>query len=102
MGGFQIPVEVAEGMWHREVVPHTRCGSCAGVLPFELSACRIHLYLAWLIPHVEEGKFATLAGLKYIKGDTWINARKRRMMSSMNAECIANSCDSGFHFVLTL
>jgi len=79
MGGFQIPVEVAEGMWRREVVPHTRCGSCAGVLPFELSACRIHLYLAWLIPHVEEGKFATLAGLKYIKGDTWINARKRRI-----------------------
>ena len=46
----------------------------------------MELYLARLMPLADEGKFATLARLKYIKGDTWIEIRKRAMMSSMNVE----------------
>ena len=87
IGGFQIPVEVAEGMWYHEVEPQTGCGFGAGAWPvFELSARRMELYFAWLMPLADEGKFATLARLKYIKGDTWIEIRKRAMMSSMNVE----------------
>ena len=89
IGGFQIPVEVAEGMWYREVEPQTGCGFGAGAWPvFELSARRMELYLARLMPLADEGKFATLARLKYIKGDTWIEIRKRAMTSSMNAEAM--------------
>jgi hypothetical protein len=90
MGGFQIPVEVAEGMWSCEVEPHTGCGFGAGGWPvvFELSARRVELFLARLMPLADEGKFAMLARLKYIKGDTWIKIRGRSMMSSMNAEAM--------------
>lgn len=98
MCGFQIPVEVAQGLWHREVVSaHTTCGSCAGALvPFKLSACR-HLYLAKLIPHVDEGSmFVTLAGLKHIIGDIWINAIGRMIMSSMNTDYTATAVTAAF------
>jgi hypothetical protein len=56
VGGFQIPVEVSEGMWYREVEPQTGCDFGAGAWPvFELSACRMELYLARLMPLAGEG-----------------------------------------------
>jgi hypothetical protein len=89
IGGFQIPVEVAEGMWYCEVEPQTGCGFGAVAWPvFELSARRMDLYCARLMPLADKGKFATLARLKYIKGDTWIEIQKRATMLAMNAEAM--------------
>jgi hypothetical protein len=69
--------------------PQTGYGFGAGAWPvFELSARRMELYLARLMPLADNEKLATSARLKYIKGDTWIEIRKRAMMSSMNTEAM--------------
>lgn len=51
VGHGGLPVEVAEGMRRLEVEPHTTgCGP--GVRPaFNMSACRMQLYLARLMSH---------------------------------------------------